>query len=149
MNVGNSVFLNLSFLTFNVGVIIQLRNELTAWCYSSALHSPLAFPSTGKKIQRPRRPCMTCPTSHYSSELISHLYPVPPLVSKHTRLMLTSGPLHWLTSYLLCLERLSLSICTAPTHLSSLCSNISISVRPSKNSLKWHHPFPTHSSPFH
>lgn len=135
--------LNLSVLTFKMGAIIQLRNELTGQCHSSASHSPVASHSTGRKIQRPRTPCMTTqsPTTPLTWSPTPTL--VQPRFSKHIRLILTH-----LRAFALALPgaRFSPGDCAAPPHLSGLCSNISISVRPSKNPLKWHHPFPTYSA---
>lgn len=82
---------------------------------------------------------MICPSN--SSDLISYLCPIPPLVLK----------IHQALAHL---RAIALVVCFASStpspgayspspHLSGLGSNSSISVRSSKNSLRWHHLFPT------
>lgn len=68
---------------------------------------------------------------------------LPPLPWVSLVFSLTSGPLHWRG---FAWSTLSLGVCAVTPHLSGLGSNISISVGPSKNPLKWHHLFPTYSA---
>lgn len=113
---------------------MQWRDEVPGWRRSlcSVSHSPMTYHFTGRKIRRPRSPCMACLAPYFSSELISLPYPVPSLVFQtyqahpHPRAFALAVCFAWST--------LSPGGCAVPSHLSGLCSNISISGRPSKNS---------------
>ena len=108
------------------------------WCHASAWYFPMASHLSEKNPKGspwPRRSCMICPIPPrtWSSTLPCSI-PGFPNTSGFTAP--PPAPQGLCTVCLLCLEHSLSRYLWAPSHLSGLCSNISIWVKPLKNSLK-------------